>query len=341
MTDAIQPHRSALVLSGALAKGAFEAGACAALAEAGVPITRVVGSSSGALNAVYYAAAIRAGKERDATEELAQFWAEDAEWRNFIELSLRDLARGRGLSRSHKLEELIRSHVVAYLPGARRGVDLRIVLTDLEGIDSWGVGLTITTTHESVIAYRGLDFEYPERVAEMAHVAAASAAVPGIFSPVRVRDRECVDGGIVNNTPIRQALEDPEIARVFVVHPSPSVTDAQHLSGCRLAAHIIDILITERLGRDLAEAAEVNRELAAIERLAGTNGFGELQLRQIKEAVGLRYARPVEIVLIEPEVALAGNPLTALRDRGLRREYVERGRGAARRAVAALAGGQS
>lgn len=334
-------HRSALVLSGALAKGAFEAGACAALADAGVPIARVVGSSSGALNAVYYATAIRAGKERDAAEELAHFWAEDAEWRNFIELSLRDLARGRGLSRSHKLEELIRSHMVAYLPGERRDVDLRIVLTDLDGIDSIGPGLAITTTHESVVSYRGLDFEYRERVAEMAHIAAASAAVPGIFSPVLVRERECVDGGIVNNTPIRQALEDPDIDRVFVIRPSPSVSDASHLSGCRLAAHIIDILITERLGRDLAEAVEVNRQLAAIQRLAGTNGFGELQLRQIRDAVGLRYARPVALVVIEPEVALAGNPLTALRDRGLRREYVERGRDAARRALARLDGGQS
>jgi len=340
MLTVTQPRRSALVLSGALAKGAFEAGACAALAEAGVPIARVVGSSSGALNAVYYAAAIRAGKERDAAEELALFWAEHAEWWNFIELSLRDLARGRGLSRSHKLEELIRAHLVAYLPGARRDVDLRIVLTDLEGIDSWGTGLTITTTHESVIGYRGLDFEYPERVAEMAHVAAASAAVPGIFAPVVVRQRECVDGGIVNNTPIRQALEDPEIDRIFVIRPSPSVAETSHLSGCQLAAHIIDILITERLNRDLNEAAEINRQLAAVERLAGTNGFGELQLRQIKEAVGLRYARPVEIVIIEPQVALAGNPLTALRDRELRRAYVEEGRDAARRALARLDGAQ-
>ena len=37
-------------------------------------------------------------------------------------------------------------------------------------------------------------------------VIAATAAVPGVFSPVRIGERELIDGGVVNNTPISLAV---------------------------------------------------------------------------------------------------------------------------------------
>src|SRR5215468_7254604 len=48
----------AVVLAGAVAKGAFEAGAIRALADADVQVLRVIGASSGALNGTVLAASV-------------------------------------------------------------------------------------------------------------------------------------------------------------------------------------------------------------------------------------------------------------------------------------------
>ena len=59
-------RKTAVILSGGVAKGAFEAGALTVLANKGFDVTQVVGASSGSLNATMYAASVRAGRERDA-----------------------------------------------------------------------------------------------------------------------------------------------------------------------------------------------------------------------------------------------------------------------------------
>ena len=44
----------------------------------------------------------------------------------------------------------------------------------------------------------------------------ASAAIPGVFAPVNIGGRTLIDGGVVANLPIRQALE-LGASRVFVL----------------------------------------------------------------------------------------------------------------------------
>lgn len=326
--------RSALVLAGAGAKGAFEAGCIDVLARAGIPLSSVVGSSAGALNAAYYAAAIRAAKEKDAAANLVDFWIEEAQWRNFIAPSVSQIVKRRGFSATKKLERLVRARLGAFVPGGRHEVELRIVATALGGLQSWTSKLDIETTHEYVRRFGGSDFDDSARLDEIAHLAVASAAVPGLFAPVFVPDvGDCVDGGIVNVAPLRLALEDPTVDRIFVVVPWPSETDASNLSGARLAMHLVDILVGERLHRDLETVGEVNRRLGALERLAAANAWSDFQFRQFKEAVGLHCARPISIVPMRPDIPLAGNPFTALRSKGLRRLYVRYGRTAAERAL--------
>lgn len=67
----------AIVFAGASVKGAFSAGALSVLTEPdvkarlGLDFVRLVGASSGALNAAYFAGAIRAGEEALAGRRLA------------------------------------------------------------------------------------------------------------------------------------------------------------------------------------------------------------------------------------------------------------------------------
>lgn len=64
MASGPKPKRTALVSAGAAAKGAFEAGAIAALTAAGIVFRSLVGTSSGALNAAFMAVATRSADER-------------------------------------------------------------------------------------------------------------------------------------------------------------------------------------------------------------------------------------------------------------------------------------
>src|SRR5262249_25624102 len=87
----------ALVLAGAVAKGAFEAGALTVLAERDVRVVRIVAASSGAMNGAAYAAAVRGRRERDGAAEIAEFWRERARWGDFLHLDWSDLVRARGV----------------------------------------------------------------------------------------------------------------------------------------------------------------------------------------------------------------------------------------------------
>src|SRR5580698_8931372 len=127
----------ALVLAGAVAKGAFTAGALAVLsdpdtkARLSLDVARIVGASAGALNGVYYAAAIRAGTEAFAGQRLAQLWLDDGTIGGAFDFSLRDILGGLGLSTNEKLVSLLRRQIAP--SEGRQPVELRVVVTNADG----------------------------------------------------------------------------------------------------------------------------------------------------------------------------------------------------------------
>ena len=70
----------ALVLPGAVARGAYEAGVIEVLAEQDTRIDRIVATSSGALNGLAYAVGIRSGTEKEIAARLIASWVEDGGW---------------------------------------------------------------------------------------------------------------------------------------------------------------------------------------------------------------------------------------------------------------------
>ena len=88
-------RKTAVILAGGVAKGAFEAGALSILADECFRVAQVVGSSSGSLNVTMYAAAVRAGRERDAARRLLSLWLDEADWMHAFHFSLRELLEGR------------------------------------------------------------------------------------------------------------------------------------------------------------------------------------------------------------------------------------------------------
>jgi NTE family protein len=326
--------RTALVLAGAVAKGAFQAGAIEVLHQKGVRFARVVAASSGAINGAYWTAATRAGREDDAAKELATLWRDRAGL-GIFHLSPGGILGERGLSTGDRIATLLEKAVGAWLPGAGHRAELRLVVAPLAGADG-EIGGAPATTYQRVLKFDDADFDSRAGRDKIFRAATASGAFPGAFVPVELPGLgACVDGGTVNNTPVKEAIADGVVDRIVVVTPQPLITATPRPpdSGLALVGRIADILINERLFRDLRETESVNAQLDALDRLRTAGTLDEMQLEKVKSAVGLGKARPLTIVQVRPEKELAGNSFSGFFSKALREEYLDAGREAATAAL--------
>ncbi len=291
-----RPEAIALTLAGAVTRGAFEAGVLHVLAEREIPIRRIMAVSSGALNGTAYAAGIRARREKAAAKELITLWEEQAGFCNVISINVIDILRRVGLSDQDKLLALLRGHVLpSHIPDPA-SIDLDIIVAPLSGIltssDSrpW-------TTYTKVLSFQGEHFDRAEGLEQVFRATTASAAFPLLFAPVDLPGLgPCVDGGMVNNAPIRLAqLEGlgPALNTILVVSPLPVFEPRDHMyQGRRLASHVIDMLFAERLHHDVRQAVETTT---------------------------------LQIIPIRPLTPLPGGAFSGLFSSWARRQYVEIG----------------
>jgi hypothetical protein len=210
-------------------------------------------------------------------------------------------------------------------------IDLRVVVAALNGVLT-DLGGEPATTYEQVLAFQGEHFDSASKLEEVFNATAASAAFPGLFAPVEVPNGvgPCYDGGVVNNAPIDSALDqgkDASIDAVLVIVPTAAVfpPPAGALSGLSLVSHLVDMLINERLYRDLEHAEAINASLLQLEELARRKGWAPEDLQEIKAAMNLGDKRVIKIVQIRPLAPLPGHAFRGLFDASLRRDYVEAG----------------
>jgi predicted acylesterase/phospholipase RssA len=326
----------ALVLSGGVAKGAFEAGALSVLlgaegaAAAHIDVQRIVATSSGAVNGAFAASVLHAGVEQAEIVRLGTLWIEEASFGQVFEPSLAGILERSGASNEERIVRILR-RAIAPAAGVAP-IDLRIVVASLAGTIA-PLGGTPATTYERVLAFDGTTFESTEGLEAMFRAVTASAAFPGAFTPVPLeldgRTVPCVDGGAVNNTPLGYALErGADIDRVFVVSPQPRVpTETRHDEhGFGLITHLADMLVEERLYRDLRNAYESNAALARLAKAVPDEGLRA----QVLDALGWSGRKPVAIVEIRPGTDLPGGTFDAFFSRDLREQYVASGKAAAR-----------
>jgi NTE family protein len=333
---------AAIVVAGAVAKGAFAAGALAyvteRLHEEGTPIRSLVGTSSGALNATKMAHGVRAGDPVKAANELVTLWVEEARAGRVAQIDLLSAIVGHGVSGSEKVIEILEQ--TCPLPGSAevlQPVALRIVVTRLDGDEQ------PHTSFEHVERFQDAEFEDTDKRRRMFSAAAASAAVPYAFKALRVADMgPCVDGGLVNNAPIKEAIaHDPSIDRIIVIVADPprmrlSAQEANALANVPLGLRLLEIVVNERLVRDLEEAKDVNRWLASLDRLVKE---GEMTPCARGEVIRSLYDRDptqfrhLDLIEIRPRCELPGNPFSGFfRGSAFRSGYVKLGREAAKKA---------
>ena len=166
-----RPPRLGLALGGGAARGFAHIGVIQVLEEAGIRADLVVGTSAGSLVAALYAA----GKSGAELAAMALTMDESAitDW----SFPSRGLIRGEALARY--VREQTGGRLIEQMP-----MPLGIVATDLDS----GAG---------VLFRRG----------DTGTAVRASSAVPAFFQPVRIAEREYVDGGLVSPVPVRFARE--------------------------------------------------------------------------------------------------------------------------------------
>lgn len=184
-----RPPRRTWVLGGGGARGAAQVGVLQALFEAGVDgPAAIVGTSVGALNG----SAIAAFPSLAGTMMLREVWMS---------------RQAAAVFQAHPLGVILsglRRDLVSALPqtNVRRLIERAQTLTGVTTFEQLRVPLAVVATDMN--AGRPAVF----RAGELAPALLASTAIPGVFPSVRINDREHMDGGVVENTPLITAVDD-------------------------------------------------------------------------------------------------------------------------------------
>jgi NTE family protein len=335
---------NALILAGAVAKGAFEAGALEVLAARGIGVRRIVSASAGSLNGAVFAAGLRIGRALDAARSLVELWTDHASWNDVFAPSAMALFGLRGLSRTDRVRAILEEQLARWLDdpaapptAARVPIELRLVVTLANGtVEALGPGHA--TTFERVLPFDGSALDDRDARQPLVAAAIASAAFPLVFVPVDLGPGlgPAFDGGAVDNAPIHEAVHGTQVDRVFVVSTGPAeVPPLPSFSGEALVNRLAEILIGERLFRDMADAFQTNASLRALDALVTDGTLTPAQLGRVRQSLGWSGLRPLEIVPIRPSRPLEGGPFSGFFSADTRRGYIEEGR---RAAVVALDG---
>jgi NTE family protein len=168
-----QELRLGLALGGGAARGFAHVGVIQVLEEAGLRPSHVVGTSAGSLVAALYASGKSPAELVRVAETMQE--ADITDW--MLPILNRGALRGEALAKYVNTQVGGRSLEQMKIP-------LGIVATDL------GSGESITFRRGNTGA-----------------AVRASSAVPAVFQPVRVGEREYVDGGLVAPVPVRQTRD--------------------------------------------------------------------------------------------------------------------------------------
>ncbi|HLM07242.1 MAG TPA: patatin-like phospholipase family protein [Blastococcus sp.] len=224
---------TAFVLSGGGSLGAVQVGMLQALAERGVTPDLLVGTSAGALNAVFVAAH---GTSPASLDLLAGTWAglrrDDVFPLRAPQMVLALAGARDALCTGSGLERLVRRHVgFARLEDAP--IPVHLVTTDL-------------LSGEEVLLSEG----------DVVSAVLASSAIPGVLPPVRRDGRTLVDGGLADNAAISQAVE-LGADRIFVLPTGYAcalpVPPTRPLA---VAVQALSLLVQRRLITDVALYAD-------------------------------------------------------------------------------------
>ena len=283
-----QEAKLAVVLSGGGAKGAYEAGALQVIAQQVQQIHILTGASIGAINAAAFA--VEYQQSRDLVKAAAyvqQAWVEIGPlfrlsvWYVLGQMITSRFTRGSfrhipAIAANQRIIETIH----AYLPDIRiselTAMDLRINATNLN-------------TGQTETFHRGNDASLREAVL-------ASSCIPLLFPSRLYKEAYYIDGGMFNNTPLRDAIV-AGAENIIVVELKPTDTQCYletiedsrgYESAWHVGARLMELVLDTIMYEDVKHARQLNHIIAVIRRLEAL-GDDSPALQELKNAI--RYEK--------------------------------------------------
>ena len=214
----------AFVLSGGASLGAIQGGMLQALFERGIAPDLIVGTSVGAINGAFIT--LREPTFETALE-LGGIWRGLRRGTVFPTNALTGFVGFIGHSDHLIPEGNLRRLIASHLQVERleqMNVPLHVIVTDV--LSGQELRLSTGPAIDTVLA---------------------SAAIPGVFSPVEIYGRRLMDGGVANNTPISHAVELGADEIYVLPTGYACALDAQPRGALAMLLHAMTILIQQRL----------------------------------------------------------------------------------------------
>lgn len=194
-----------LVLSGGGGKGAYELGVWKAIKELGIDkyVTAVAGTSIGAMNAMLFA--------QDDYEGALEMWKE-VTLEKLLPINNRELIKkGVTLAIGSKTLDAVRKHMPKLLEQGdvpRDGaIDIITKYMDMKKLNTTGISCYVACTE--ITEFKAEYFKinnYDENTAR--DMILASSSLPMIYESAEVLGKRYIDGGLVDNTPIKPLYDD-------------------------------------------------------------------------------------------------------------------------------------
>jgi len=226
----------AFVLSGGASLGAIEAGMLAALYEHEIAPDLIVGTSAGALNGAFIAS--RPPSPQTAAELSDQWRATHT----FEVFPPNPFTAALGLIGED-------DHLVSN-SGVKRILQSRQQFRRLEDAS---VSFHVIATDVLTGAKRRLS------TGDALGAVLASAAIPGVFPSIRFQDRQLVDGGVAENTPIADAVELGADTVYVLPTGAPCTLREPPRGAIAMLVHALALLINQRLAQDIAHYSSLVR----------------------------------------------------------------------------------
>ena len=262
--DALRPP-VALCLSGGGARGAAQAGVVIELVRSGLRPDVIVGTSIGAWNGAWLAS----HPTVDGVEALAAWWA-DPEVRGIFKGMWLGYAGAIAWRRSAALSAERVEKLLQRGFGELRFENLSIPLT---------VGAADLLTADLVYFHRG----------PVASAVRASSAIPTVLPPVALRDRLLIDGGVIDNFGVHEAVRRGARS-IVLVDASTSEVEEPPVGLGEIIDRMTLVSQVHQRRRSLAAAAGAGVPLHLLE-VGGVGGSLDFQRAEQAVALGRELAR--------------------------------------------------
>jgi NTE family protein len=301
-----------LVLGGGGARGAAHIGVLEVLEQLQVPVDCVAGTSMGALVAGAWAAGLSPAQMREA---LAQ-----ADWGDMLQdnpdYADLDIRNKRMLQRFLPGSEAgFKDGGAVVPPGVVAGQKIKLFFNRLVRAGAGEPELQRLPLPVSIVA---TDIGTGERVVfrdgSLTLAMRASMSVPGLMAPLEYRSRKLVDGGLVDNVPIREVRERCGAEVVIAVNVGSPPLPPEQVNGLlSITAQVIALLTEQNVSASLATlrpgdiyiqpdlgtigAADFQRhaEVADRGRAAATAAAGKLARLAVEPAQYAAWSRRIAV----------------------------------------------